>query len=167
MQETSVVLHEMRGFLMNDQMLQKLVEETSLTYFGKKFNHRAYFNNRLRTTGGRYMLHSHNIDINPKYFHEYGLDEVIGIIKHELCHYHLHIEGKGYKHGDQDFKLLLKKVGAPRFCQPLNNETKVQKAFLIYRCRNCRQEYKRKRKVDTTRLVCGKCAGKIYLYRKG
>ena len=38
------------------------------------------------------------------------MDELISIIKHELCHYHLHQEGKGYKHRDQDFKDLLKKL---------------------------------------------------------
>ena len=47
------------------------------------------------------------------------MEELIRIIKHELCHYHLHLEGKGYKHRDQDFKELLQKVGASRFCSPL------------------------------------------------
>ena len=52
-----------------------------------------------------------------------GEKELIGIIKHELCHYHLHLEGKGYQHQDQEFKKLLKKVGAPRFCTPLPGQT--------------------------------------------
>ena len=30
------------------------------------------FNNKLRTTGGRYMLDSHNIEINPKQYQYYG-----------------------------------------------------------------------------------------------
>ena len=29
------------------------------------------------------------------------MEELIGIIKHELCHYHLHLEGKGYQHRDR------------------------------------------------------------------
>lgn len=33
------------------------------------------------------------------------------IIKHELCHYHLHLRGMGYKHRDADFKTLLAQVG--------------------------------------------------------
>jgi SprT-like protein len=152
---------------MDDMKLQQIVEEISLDYFHKPFNHQATFNNRLRTTGGRYLLRSHNIDINPKYYLEHGLDEIIGIIKHELCHYHLHIEGKGYKHGDKDFKDLLKEVDAPRFCKPLKKELSTNSTVLIYKCRNCSLIYKRKRKVDTTRLVCGKCGGKIYLFKKG
>ncbi|WP_442916300.1 SprT family protein, partial [Leucobacter sp. M11] len=77
-------------------------------------------NPSLRPPGGRYMLGSHNIDINEKYLKEHGESELIGIIKHELCHYHLHIEGKGYKHRDADFKNLLHKVGAPRHCTALS-----------------------------------------------
>lgn len=152
---------------MDDMALQQIVEDISLEYFHKPFNHQATFNKRLRTTGGRYLLRSHNIDINPKYYHEHGLEEIIGIIKHELCHYHLHIEGKGYKHGDQEFKDLLKQVRAPRFCKPLKKETETNRKTLIYKCTNCPLVYTRKRKVDTTRFVCGKCGGKIYLNKKG
>ncbi|MDQ0228065.1 SprT family protein [Metabacillus niabensis] len=150
---------------MDDKKLQQLVEEISLRFFNKKFTHKATFNKRLRTTGGRYILNTHNIDINPKYLEEHGLDEVIGIIKHELCHYHLHIEGKGYKHRDNDFRDLLKKVGAPRFCTPLKSEPKSVRKILKYQCKSCQQIFNRKKKVDTTKYVCGKCGGKIYLMK--
>ena len=64
------------------------------------------------------------------------MEELIGIIKHELCHYHLHIEGKGYQHRDRDFKQLLQKVDAPRFCSPLpaNKVTRKPKRILTYIC---------------------------------
>lgn len=150
---------------MDDKKLQQLVEEISLRFFNKKFTHKATFNKRLRTTGGRYILNTHNIDINPRYLEEHGLDEVIGIIKHELCHYHLHIEGKGYKHRDNDFRNLLKKVGAPRFCTPLKSEPKSVRKILKYQCKSCQQIFNRKKKVDTTKYVCGKCGGKIYLMK--
>lgn len=150
---------------MDDKKLQQLVEEISLRFFNKKFTHKATFNKRLRTTGGRYILNTHNIDINPRYLEEHGLDEVIGIIKHELCHYHLHIEGKGYKHRDNDFRDLLKKVGAPRFCTPLKSEPKSVRKILKYQCKSCQQIFNRKKKVDTTKYVCGKCGGKIYLMK--
>lgn len=62
--------------------------------FPKEFRHQAVFNARLRTTGGRYLLKSHNIEMNPKYLENFGLAYFIGIMKHELCHYHLHLEKK-------------------------------------------------------------------------
>lgn len=57
---------------MNDQALQGLVEKISSEDFGRKFKHRAFFNGRLRTTGGRYRLKDHDIEINPKMLTEHG-----------------------------------------------------------------------------------------------
>jgi SprT-like protein len=148
---------------MLNQELQNLVEKISLESFGKPFIHKATFNPKLRTTGGRYLLGTHNIDINKKYLDQLGEAELIGIIKHELCHYHLHLEGKGYQHRDADFKYLLKKVGAPRFCNSLTEMPKRRtfKKILVYQCSECHLQYRRKKSIDTSRYVCGKCRGKL------
>lgn len=150
---------------MHNHELQKLVEEISIKYFEKPFRHHAIFNHRLRTTGGRYLLHNHNIELNQKYLEQFGKEELIGIIKHELCHYHLHIEGRGYKHSDRDFKTLLHKVGAPRYCSTLPEtlEKRKNQKILTYLCVECKQAYKRKRKLDTKKYVCGRCRGKLAL----
>jgi SprT-like protein len=151
------------GRKMEDKELQKLVENISIESFGKLFRHKASFNSRLRTTGGRYLLRSGNIEINKKYFDQLGESELIGIIKHELCHYHLHQEKRGYQHRDQEFKNLLKKVGAPRFCSQLleQPEMRVNKKVLLYQCSKCTLQYKRRKSIDTSRYVCGKCRGKL------
>jgi SprT-like protein len=145
---------------MDQNKLQQLVEHISLKFFGKPFRHQAVFNSRLRTTGGRYLLRSHNIELNPKYYEAFGEEELIAIIKHELCHYHLHLEGKGYRHRDNDFRILLKRVGAPRYCKPLPH--KIGEKIIsvhVYICSSCGLEYKRRRKIDIKRYVCGKCKG--------
>lgn len=148
---------------MDNQQLQELVEKISLEFFNKKFLHTAVFNPRLRTTGGRYLLGTGNIEINKKYFDVYGKEELIGIIKHELCHYHLHQNGLGYQHKDKDFRNLAKQVGAPRFCTPLPKEyrSKSEQIEHHYRCTVCDFLYIRKRRVNTKRYVCGKCGGKL------
>jgi SprT-like protein len=148
---------------MTDQELQDLTEKISIQFFNKSFRHQATFNKRLRTTGGRYLLRSHNIELNPHLFAAFGMDELIGVIKHELCHYHLHIEGKGYKHADYDFKSLLKKVGGSRFCQSIPEKRRRESYKYTYVCTACMQSYKRKRQIDTTKYVCGKCRGKLKL----
>jgi SprT-like protein len=146
---------------MTDQELQKLTESISMDYFNKPFRHEATFNKRLRTTGGRYLLNSHNIELNPHLYAEFGIEELIGVIKHELCHYHLHIERRGYKHADTDFKVLLKKVGGSRFCQSIPGKRRTESYKYHYICKDCMQSYKRKRQIDTKRYVCGKCRGKL------
>ncbi|WHY77983.1 SprT family protein [Neobacillus sp. WH10] len=148
---------------MEQKELQLLVEKISVELFEKPFKHKASFNPRLRSTGGRYLLGTHNIEINKKYLEQLGEKELVGIIKHELCHYHLHLEGKGYQHRDQEFKMLLKKVGAPRFCTQLP-ERKVKRSaikILLYQCAKCKLSYERKRSIDTSKYVCGSCRGKL------
>ncbi|WP_257351844.1 SprT family protein [Pseudalkalibacillus decolorationis] len=148
---------------MTQSELQILIEEISIKYFNRPFTHAARFNNRLRTTGGRYLLSSNDIEINPKHLEVHGMEELIGIIKHELCHYHLHLMNRGYQHRDSDFKQLLSKVGGTRFCQIVPGQRRTESVKYIYKCRNCLQRYPRKRKVDTRRYVCGKCSGKLIL----
>ncbi|MYL73048.1 SprT family protein [Halobacillus litoralis] len=144
---------------MTDQELQQWTDELSITYFDKPFDHDVYFNPRLRTTGGRYIPSKKVIEINPKYIVELDGVELEGIIKHELCHYHLHIEGKGFGHRDPEFKALLKKTGSPRHCSALPSEKNGN--FHHYVCTKCGQTYKRKRRVDTKRFGCGKCKGNL------
>jgi SprT-like protein len=143
----------------SDEQLQLLVEEISNRFFHKKFQHQAFFNRRLKTTGGRYHLRSHNLDFNPKVFELYGQEELVKVIKHELCHYHLHLAKKGYQHKDADFKQLLKATGGSRYVRPLV-EQKPQ-SYHQYQCEKCRTLILRKRKVNTAKFVCGKCQGRL------
>lgn len=145
----------------DDNKLQERVEQLSLQYFGLPFNHLAFYNYRLRTTGGRYLLDSHNIEINPKQYEYFGEDVLVGIIKHELCHYHLHLQGKGFKHQDRDFIYLMEKVGAPRYCDQIPGTENRESFKHLYECVGCKLRYKRKRKIDVKKYVCGKCKGKL------
>lgn len=143
--------------MMTEQELQRHMENVSLQFFQKRFRHQAHFNSRLRTTGGRYLLKSHVIEMNPRYLENFGLEYFIGIMKHELCHYHLHLEGKGYQHRDADFRELLAKVDAPRFCQAIPTTQKMH----CYVCLSCQTEFLRKRRFDVKKYRCGRCNGRL------
>ncbi|TDQ36713.1 SprT family protein [Aureibacillus halotolerans] len=143
---------------MDNNDLQAYVEDISLEYFSKPFHHKAFFNPRLRTTGGRYALGDHHIEINPKHVEQFGQKELASIVKHELCHYHLHLEGKGYKHRDQEFKRLLAEVGGARHCSALPENKGISH---LYECKDCSERFVRKRRIRTDRYVCGRCRGKL------
>ena len=147
---------------MSTEELQQLVEEVSLTYFNAPFQHQAIFNQRLKTTGGRYHFATHYLDFNPKILEVFGEEEFLGVVKHELCHYHLHLSGKGYRHRDRDFKELLKQVGGSRFVQSLR-EPKPEKTYWIYECKKCQQKLYRQRRFNTSRYICAKCKGSFQL----
>ena len=147
---------------MTDEEVKQLVEQLSKQYFGEPFLHKAYFNRRLRKTGGRYLLRTHHIELNEKLYNHFGIEELHGIILHELCHYHLHIKGLGYKHRDHDFRVLLKQVGAPRFCSSIEEVIERQpKSIHLYGCVSCQQLYKRKRHMNVSKYRCSKCSGEI------
>ena len=142
---------------MNEQELQQLTMEISRTSFHREFTHKITYNKRLRSSGGRYLLKSGNIEINPLVEKELGLEALVGVIKHELCHYHLHQTGGGYRHRDADFKRLLHQVGGSRFVERMKEPT------FLYECVDCHHRYPRMRKMNTNRYVCGKCRGKLIL----
>lgn len=139
---------------MTNEQLQKLVEEISLVYFNKAFKHCATWCSRLRSTGGRYHLKTHHLDFNPRVLKELGEDALIGVIKHELCHYHLHLLNLGYRHRDKDFKELLRLVQGSRY---VVWETESVNVGHKYRCRGCHQEIIRQRRFNVSRFVCAKC----------
>ena len=150
---------------MTDEELQLWVEQISLQYFNRPFVHRATFNSRLKATGGRYFTKSHNIEISPHQLQAFGVEETEKIIKHELCHYHLHIARRGYQHRDADFKALLAHVGGSRYCQtlPERQQRKAQPYRYKLICIRCQTSYLRKRKLDPARYACGNCRGKLKL----
>ena len=142
---------------MNEHELQQLTMEISRTSFHREFTHKITYNRRLRSSGGRYLLKTGNIEINPLVEQELGLEALVGVIKHELCHYHLHQTGGGYRHRDADFKRLLHQVGGSRFVE------RMKEPNFIYECTACNHRYPRMRKMNTNRYVCGKCRGKLIL----
>ena len=142
---------------MNEHELQQLTQEISRSSFHREFTHKITYNRRLRSSGGRYLLKTGNIEMNPLVEQELGLEALIGVIKHELCHYHLHQTGGGYRHRDADFKRLLHQVGGSRFVE------RMKEPNFIYECTACHHRYPRMRKMNTNRYVCGKCRGKLIL----
>ncbi len=144
---------------MTNEDLQKLVERVSETSFHRAFQHHAAFNARLKTTGGRFHLPDENLDFNPTLFAAIDEAAQIGVIKHELCHYHLYREHRGFRHGDADFKQLLVAVGGSRYAPALPD----RQPRYLYRCTQCGMQYPRQRRIDTRRYGCGRCRGKLVM----
>ena len=139
--------------------LTEYVQSVSLEDFGRPFTHQAQWNSRLRTTGGRFFPKDGHLDFNPKVYNELGLEVFRKIVRHELCHYHLYFQKKGYRHKDREFKELLKEVDGLRFVPPLKSQE--ERSYLIYQCRFCKQRYRRRRSMDTNRYRCRLCLGKL------
>lgn len=141
---------------MTNEELQRLTEGWSLEYFGRPFKHKAIFNQRLKTTGGRYHLHDHHIDINPLMYTEFDLDNLKKVVLHELCHYHLHLLGMDYHHRSQAFQTLLTEVDGSRYAPP-TSKRRPRQAKWFYQCTGCGATIARQRRFNTRRYVCRRC----------
>ena len=95
--------------------LTEYVKRVSWEDFGLSFKHKAVWNKRLKSSGGRFFPKDGHLDFNPHLYEAYGLDVFRKIVRHELCHYHLYFAQKGYRHQDRDFKELLAAVGGLRY----------------------------------------------------
>lgn len=137
--------------------LTEYVQAVSLEDFGYPFCHEAFWNKRLRSSGGRFFPKDGHLDFNPKFYTQYDLDVFRKIVRHELCHYHLYFAGKGYRHKDADFKKLLAQVEGLRFAPPLSGA----KTFHYYQCSKCGQIYQRQRRINLSKYVCRYCHGKL------
>ena len=144
---------------MNNQQLQELTEKWSMESFHRPFKHQIFFNSRLRTTGGRYHLNDHHIDINPLMYTEFNLANLKRAVLHELCHYHLHLTGRDYRHRSTDFRRLLARVGGSRFA-PATSKAKTRRTsrhYWYYQCTGCGIRIARQRRFNTARYVCRRC----------
>lgn len=149
---------------MTDEQLENLTKQWSQKYFHQPFMHQVYFNARLQTTGGRYHLKDHHIDINPKMIDDFDLDNLRQVVLHELCHYHLHLSGHDYHHRSREFKVLLWQVGGARYAPASNiGVGKKQTRKIVYQCMHCGTNITRKRHFDITRFVCAHCGGHFKL----
>ncbi|MBY5033825.1 SprT family protein [Streptococcus gallolyticus] len=140
--------------------LTDYVKQVSEEDFGRPFLHEVFWNNRLRSTGGRFFPKDGHLDFNRKLLDQFGLETFRKIVRHELCHYHLYFEKKGYKHGDREFKELLRRVDGLRYAPSLpSNKENIHH----YHCQVCGQVYTRKRRIDLKKYRCGKCRGQLIL----
>ncbi|MGT2933330.1 SprT family protein [Streptococcus catagoni] len=137
--------------------LNEFVKEVSLLDFARPFKHEAKWNKRLRTTGGRFFPEDGHLDFNPKIYEDYGIEVFRQIVRHELCHYHLFFEKKGYRHQDKDFKDLLTQVKGLRYAP----NSKTRKKKIGYVCTKCDQNIYRQQRINTDKYLCGLCQGRI------
>ncbi len=147
---------------MNEIELLNLIQKISLESFDYPFIGQVKINYRFKTTGGRYHLRDHHIEINAHFLKKEYRQDLVGIIKHELCHYYLHVHHMGYKHQNSDFKILLRNVGGSRYTPDIGL---TRKKKYTYQCTNCQKLYYRVKRINLKKYVCGKCRHKLVLLK--
>ena len=148
---------------MTDLELTQLTRRLAKQFFNQAYPYEARFNRRLRTMGGRYFLADHHIEINPLMLSEFDEETLVGVIKHELVHYWLHVHHEKPDHRNPHFKELLQRTGGLRYAPVTSKRRTTTTGRLVYQCKKCGQLYHRQRRINVRRYVCGRCGGRLGL----
>lgn len=109
-----------KEIILRESQLKTLVNDISIEIWNKEVTIPIETSKRLKTSLGYFMT---TVGQNAKavklvFSHElidgtYKLVTLVDVIKHELAHYHLFIQGvKGYSDGNREFENELKRIGA-------------------------------------------------------
>lgn len=143
--------------LLDERKLNEYTRELSLQYFGKPYESKVSYNNRLKKVAGRCFTKSGNIELEPVYIKHVDDEEVKDTILHELVHYHLDRQGYVREQHGAKFKALASKVGASRYAKnvPIKyyNHVKIT-------CKECGRSILKYRAAPST-YRCGACGGKL------
>lgn len=106
---------------MNLNEINKLAKEIATEYWGLDFNIPIEISGKLTTALGYYRSQINRvtgkrtpikITLAKRLFGNYSKETIIGVLKHELCHWALSVQGKPFKDGDLVFERELKRIGS-------------------------------------------------------
>lgn len=137
----------------SNESLLDLVNELAIRYFGRTYNGRVEWNFRMRTRAGDYAPRLKLMRLSARYAKEFGDEELVGTIKHELCHWYLWEQGIAHRHDSRAFKELMQRVDAPRYAKRTQVRTGSSRRY-VYRCTFCGIEFVRRRKIQG---ACKRC----------
>lgn len=160
--------------MLTQYQLEKYAEKFLKDNYNMKLLVPLKINGRLRTTCGRFVYTKYvnsnkpsvpkSVEIN-KYFLENNEPAVVlDVLRHELVHYALFMQGKPHKDGHPVFENELKRLGivSQDTIDKYSIKSKPVK-IRIYECVNCGHKYKRQRALAYGGKYhrCGYCEGKL------
>jgi predicted SprT family Zn-dependent metalloprotease len=132
---------------------QRVVDEKFESAIPRDF--RIVFNPQLRRLTGRITYRARLIEISRWHFLQYGLEDALATLEHELLHLYLHTKRLPSGHG-AEFKARARALGIRVFHTneyPRNAPTPYR---WIYECPSCARMVSRVRR-SNARLACGPC----------
>lgn len=129
------------------------------------------FNSRLKVSAGRASKEAtdkhHIIEINPKYYDQFGIDRIDGTFRHEIAHVVCYELYKDRYHSMQFKKLCVvfdgtmnKQMAGDKFTNNGTNDYIKSSYKWHYECPDCNNSFRRKRKISDKKIwscVCTKC----------
>lgn len=123
-------------------------------------DYRIALNPRLRRLTGRITYGWRLIEISDFHFRQYGLDDAIKTLEHEMLHLYLHTQGKPSGHN-----ALFKAAAAERDIRVFHAnpypQNRTPRHRYLYECPSCQRMVFRKRHRSAHALACGPCCRQL------
>jgi predicted SprT family Zn-dependent metalloprotease len=114
------------------------------------------FNPLLRRLTGRITYGWRLIEISLWHFREYGYDDAVQTLEHEMLHLYLHTLGKPSGHNEL-FKRAAEQLGIRVFHANPYPKNRAPRHRYVYECPACGRMVFRKRPQERHALACGVC----------
>lgn len=150
-----------------EQAFEECLEQTSMDL--DIMDIEVSWNNRLKTSAGRarqvaWIENCWNIELNPKYYRDFGAQRTLGTFRHELAHIADWLEtgytghGRNFKRlctafgGTMNEKLAADTAGAKSSTEYIQTSAKWQ-----YTCAGCGVSFTTKRRLGKNKEQHGRC----------
>jgi predicted SprT family Zn-dependent metalloprotease len=119
-------------------------------------DYRIEFNPLLRRLTGRITYGWRLIEISLFHFRQYGLDDALQTLEHEMLHLYLHTLGRPSGHNAL-FKQAARTLGIRVFHANPYPKNRAPRHRYVYECPACGRMVFRKRPQDRHAIACGVC----------
>ncbi|GAA0357958.1 SprT-like domain-containing protein [Bacillus horti] len=147
----------------DSEKLEDLSQKLSLHFWGKRCDIPVLWNGRLTKSMGRFMFSSRGrtrtalrIELSKHAVRFIPPEIFIAVLLHELCHYHLFIQGQPFEDGHPVFEEELRRVGAIS----TNVVQLPQKGFELY-CSKCHERLGSRKRMNTKHYLSACCKAQI------
>lgn len=122
-------------------------------------------NGRLKSAKGRFVWYKRDrrpkvVELNKVFVENNNISIVLDVLRHELVHYALFMQGKPHEDGHPVFEGELKRLGIIR--QSTIGHEQITTKAQIYNCSDCDKEFKMNRRLrNNGRNHRCKCGGRL------
>ncbi|UUV46318.1 SprT family protein [Bacillus phage vB_BanS-Thrax2] len=149
---------------MTETQLTRYANEFLMKNYGMRLTVPLKLNGRLSKTLGWFIYKKKAnkpvaVHLNKKFVQNNDEDIILNVLRHELVHYALFMQGKPHGDGQTYFENELKRKGI--VSQSTINQYTVNSVKQIYKCLKCEYMHKRSRKFSNVSRYKCTCGGKL------
>jgi len=148
-----------------ERQLKKYADKFLMENYGMTLTVPLKLNGRLSKTLGWFSYTTKggkplSVELNKQFVLNNESQLILDVLKHELVHYALFMQGKPHSDGDSYFENELKRKGIVSQ-DTINKKYKIASVKNIYKCLKCDTNHTRARRITALSRYSCTCGGKL------